>query len=219
MNTQRDAARFDPHAEQNEGHAPQWIDATEASRRLGISARAVQKRCAVGKMKARRITTPQGVRWELDAREVECEPANQTNEQDANQRTERREPGSFDAQNGTNRDANRRTEGREPTNTQNDELRELLSRERENAVFLRGVIEQLQRDAIELRAIARDALKIAPRQLAQGSATTPENGTQSGAANNVPDTMINAPKSKRNGHNADEMDADELLALCRRIST
>lgn len=185
MNTQPDA--------QNQG---QWIDATEAARRLGISARAVQKRCAAGKTTARRITTPQGVRWELDARELGREPANQTNEQGANQRTEGHEVGSFDPQNNTNRHANQRTERREPTNqanTQDDDLRELLARERENAAFLRGVIEQLQRDAIELRAIARDALKVAPRQIAQGTDETardaPELAKKSESVNHLGDAQ------------------------------
>lgn len=201
-------------AAQNQGHAVQWIDATEAARRLGISPRAVQKRCATGKMAARRITTAQGVRWELDARELGCEPANQTNEQDANQRTGGRELGSFDAQSDANRDANPRTEGREPTNrtnTPDDDLRELLARERENAAFLRGVIEQLQRDAIELRAIARDALKIAPRQLTTGGASEAEEQR----AHPMPSPTPNSPQHEPD---ADEMSADEILNLCRRIA-
>jgi hypothetical protein len=46
-----------------------------------------------------------------------------------------------------------------------------LEREREGAAFLRGVIEQLQRDGAETRNALREALKLAPKAL---SAPSPE---------------------------------------------
>ena len=197
-----------------------WLCVADVAAQLGVSARAVQKRCALGKMAARRVAVPGGVRWEVDAsslslegREPSREPANQ---QDANPANQGREPanqngsfgsrpGSFDAQEAANLDANPRTEGREPTNeptNQTNELRELLARERELTGFLRGLIEQRDRDAAELRAALREALKIAPRQLAARESST----------TNAPATEPRAP-----GGDADELSADELLELCGRI--
>lgn len=202
---------------QNQGHAVQWIDATEAARRLGISPRAVQKRCAAGKMKARRVPVPGGIRWELDGRELGREP---TNEQGANHANQTREPDSFDAQNGANLDANPRTNGREPTNQANGQeaqLRDELARERDNAAFLRGVIEQLQRDGAETRAALRKALEVGPRQLAEPQTETARNAQereQKGAAG------MSGPRDSsgaRMGANGEGMDAGELLDLCRRI--
>lgn len=111
---------------------------------------------------------------------------------------------------GTQRD----TEGTQPVSLSpmnasevENQLRADLQRERENAAFLRGVIEQLQRDAIELRAIARDALRMAPKQLSAGghlaqlgtdsSARNAPDRAQKGEANNVPSDAQNAPESKR----------------------
>jgi hypothetical protein len=53
-------------------------------------------------------------------------------------------------------------------------LRADLERERDGAAFLRGVIEQLQRDGAEVRAALRKALELAPKQLeAPPSAPSP----------------------------------------------
>ena len=55
----------------NEAHEPdqagEWLTVAQAAAALGVSARAVQKRCASGKIAARRVTTPQGAKWEIDA--------------------------------------------------------------------------------------------------------------------------------------------------------
>lgn len=93
-----------------------------------------------------------------------------------------------------------------------------LSSERESELkeeirFLRGLVEQRDRDAAELRAALREALKIAPRQFEAGrdeqSATNAQNGQQSGAAN------IEAPKPSANGE--DELDPEQLRELCFRV--
>jgi len=64
--------------------------------------------------------------------------------------------------------------------------------------FLRGLIEQLQRDGAETRAALRKALENAPRQLEQGKA---------------PDAPQRGKKSEEQG----ELDPEELLDLCRKI--
>lgn len=90
------------------------------------------------------------------------------------------------------------------------QLRADLERERElNRRFLE-LIEGHQRAEAELRATIREMAKAQPKQLTQGSATTPENGAQNGAANNVPDTMPNAPERKRTAPMTYADIADEL---------
>ncbi len=50
-------------------------------------------------------------------------------------------------------------------------LRDALNRERENSTFLRGVIEQEQRNSAELRAALREALKMSNRALPESGAS------------------------------------------------
>lgn len=190
--------------------AQKWLSVAVAAARLGLSARAIQKRCASGKMAARRVAVPGGIRWEVDGRELSREPAN---EQDANPANFGREPANqtdepreLHAQKGANRDANPRTDGRE----QDANTRELLEREREFSAFLKSQLEEANRNAAELRAALREALKIAPRQLNAGEPSanlqkveqTAKN--EGGAAITVIDapngeTAINAPQRAQNG--------------------
>ena len=195
-----------------------WLSVADVAARLGVSPRAVQKRCALGKMAARRVSTAGGVRWQVAANELR-EPAN---EQDANQTNLGHEPanqngsfgsrlGSFGAQNGANLDANQRTEGREPAN-QTNELRELLASEREFSAFLKSQLEDANRNAAELRAALRKALEIAPRQLAPSS----ENLLQSsGATQTARESSATEPRAPSG--DGDELSEGELLELCGRI--
>lgn len=94
--------------------------------------------------------------------------------------------------------------------------------------FLRGVVEQLQRDGAETRAALREALRIAPRQLSAGASSTNEpgarnaqDGPQNGAAGDEGAGTVNGPqiepKRAESGVSSDEMSEAELLALCERI--
>jgi hypothetical protein len=55
---------------------------------------------------------------------------------------------------------------------------EQQTRDREEIAFLRGLIEQRDRDAAELRAALRVALKTMPKQLEAGSGSTPIEGRE-----------------------------------------
>lgn len=164
----------------------EYLTVAEAASRLGISTRAVQKRCASGSITAQRI----GGQWQvlaLDSMrtgELQNEPVRSANEpQDANRtngvrtdsRSKRTEP------------ANERTIGREPNRepaNQNELQNEpaaaaLLAQSREEILFLRGLIEQRDRDAAELRAALRKALEAMPKAITDGGASTP-NGEKLG---------------------------------------
>lgn len=81
-----------------------------------------------------------------------------------------------------------------------------IARQREEIIFLRGLVEQHQRSEAELRASLREALRAMPKQLTAAPAATPTEASTpttpkaSGAqqianANNVPNATPNAVKS------------------------
>lgn len=182
-----------------------WVPVSEAAAALSVSARAIQKRAARGTLAARKIERGGATVWEIDGRELDAnarrdgrEPANPAGEVDA-------PATAFDAQNGrelpANMDANARTDGRE-RGREMDADRE--ADYRAEVAFLRGLIEQRDRDAAELRAALRKALEAQPRALpqAQEHAKTSEN---SGAA----PTQAKAPKDGQAGR---EMTYADVLA-------
>jgi hypothetical protein len=181
-----------------------WLSVAMVSGRLGISARAVQKRCAGGTLPARRVVVPGGIRWEVDGRaighELDANPANFGREP-ANQNGSRVR--SFDAQEG----ANPRTDGRELDANQGRELRELLAREREFSGFLKLQLEEANRNAGELRAALREALKMAPKQLPAPSPThtdetarsAPERAKKSEAGNHTQGALNGSQASGNHG--------------------
>jgi len=169
-----------------------WLTVSETADRLGVSPRAVQKRCHNGKLAARRITTAQGVKWEIDANALSAfktqmdanqdapEPANRTRTNEPTGRERTGEPANqvrtndaLHAQNGTNldasQDANERTTGREPDASNHANEPGRIAELREEVKFLRSLLEARDRDAAELRAALREALRLAPKQLPTGA--------------------------------------------------
>jgi hypothetical protein len=133
--------------------------------------------------------TPQGTRWEIDANEL-TRTGERTGEPIGRERTneptnETRESRSF----GTQSQANRRTERPEP------DANERTEREAEwkaEVQFLRGVVEAQSRDAAELRAALREALKMSARQLpepGQSREDAPERTQSPAGASQSPQTM------------------------------
>ena len=169
--------------EQSSTRSGEWLTVAACASALGISERAVQKRCAAGKLAARRIETPQGARWEIDANQVTRtgEPSARTLDasQDANQRTDEpigREPANqtskVHAQTHPNELANQRTEPREPDASQSNAQTALNAHLLEENRFLRAAVEQHQRSEAELRAALRTALAAMPKALTDGESST-----------------------------------------------
>lgn len=207
----------------------QWLSVADAAARLGVSVRAVQKRCALGKMAARRAVVAGGVRWEIEGRELRSEPdanpANLGREPHSQNGSFGSRPRSFDAQEAANLDANPRTDGREPMGANDGrELRELLAREREFSGFLKAQLEEANRNAAELRASLREALRAMPKQLPAPSSESPDLGArieagraQNGEAGTYGHDALEARQIEANGAHSGEMSADELRALCFRV--
>lgn len=112
-----------------------------------------------------------------------------------------------------------------------------LSSERESELkeeirFLRGLVEQRDRDAAELRAALREALKIAPRQLEAGESSASGNvatqnarieqhGPQNGETGRNSPQPLNGARIASEREEAgigEEMGADELRELCFRVA-
>lgn len=178
--------------------AARWLSAAQVAGMLGISKRAVQSRCHAGTLSARRVQTPQGEAWEIDAAALGA-----TAKQSA-------KPGAkFTAK---SREAFTVKGGEEGANFAPNEApaaplpaapdRYVSQLETENA-FLRAQIEEGNRNAAELRAALREALKAQPRQLEQGNAAPemPLERLQTGAA---PETPPNAQERARTPGNAKE---------------
>ncbi len=150
-----------------------WLSVSEAAALAGISSRGIQKRATRGQLKARKALRRGVEVWEIDGHELSANLG-------ANREPNRREPGANPApshvQNGCEPGANLGANRCEPGANQPDEMtaRLLAQLETENS-FLRGVVEQLQRDGAETRAALRKSLDNAPRQLTSGTpGTTPE---------------------------------------------
>ena len=138
-----------------------WMSVDEVAALEGVKARTVQKRAASGKYEARRVPSESGGdRWEIEASAII--EAHEARERDANageSGTTVREqaPGE------TPRDANLNATTREQSRPSREE------EQREEILFLRGLVEQRDRDAAELRAALREALRAMPKQLEQGT--------------------------------------------------
>ena len=153
-----------------------WVSVGEAADALGISERAIQKRCKAGKMRAELVTTDSGTQWQIAADEIARAPEPVREPNELSSRTdEPNEPVSERAQ----------TKSGEPTNLTNSEVREpapepnepssrtsspeMMAHLMEENRFLRGVVESQARDAAELRAALREALKMSHRALNEGA--------------------------------------------------
>lgn len=131
-----------------------WLGAAQVAQILGISKRAVQSRCKRGLYRSRRVQTPQGEAWEIDAATVEGT---------ANHDPQTREPFTVKSrEEGANFTANGKPAAPDFAGRYVEQL------ERENA-FLRAQIEEGNRNAAEIRAALREALKAQPRQLGTAS--------------------------------------------------
>jgi hypothetical protein len=159
----------------------EWLSTSQAAARLGISERAVQKRCHAGKLAARRDVTPQGVRWEIDGRELPNrtgEPGRERTPEPTNQvRARTGELGSSDAQQDANEPANL---GREPANelpNHNAELlRVQLEAANQRAERAEGEAEFLRARVSELTAITMQQARAL--ESAQHRASLPAPGEQ-----------------------------------------
>lgn len=157
-----------------------WLSVAEVSRLEGIAPRTVQRRCTAGKYTFRTLETANGPRFEIDADSLKKGAATEAENAATIAATTPRQNEIFAATNA----ATRRDNSDQNAATMETELRDKLERERQQNQFLRGVIEQLQRDGAETRAALREAQKQSKPQLTTGTPTDARQDAQTGTATN-----------------------------------
>lgn len=206
-----------------------WLSVGDVAALLGVSARAVQKRAERGTIPARRVKHGRALRWEIDGRELDGSGSQDVRKMDAKRSQDGREPNAqtVNSERETVRkvDARRSQDGREPFASPDALTARLLAQlETENA-FLRGVIEQLQRDGAETRAALRESLKQRAPQLTAGDAPASANGAPQRAPTGAADTdspatgngSQRAPHAPKRPITYDSI-ADEIEAMMNRES-
>ena len=187
----------------NEAHEPdqagEWLTVAQAAAALGVSARAVQKRCASGKIAARRVTTPQGAKWEIDANPLgrTSEPAREHGARTSEHGTRTSEPSEHEPANepANESDANQRTDA-------DSYAARLIEAQAAEILFLRAQIEAANLNAARWAQEARDmrqlyakALMPATEDSVPAIAQEAQNGAQnSGTTATSPEPIIEAQR-------------------------
>lgn len=165
-----------------------WLSVAQFAFLSGVSERTVRRRCEAGRVRARRETTSRGVVWLIHPDEVRPGAATFADGAAISAASE--------IEAGKQLTGGLSWSGAAKVRPQADTA--LLDHVLEENRFLRGLLEQRDRDAAELRAALRKALDGAPKQLSSGEAAPVE-------------------RAQEMTETGDELSADELLALCRRI--
>jgi hypothetical protein len=133
-----------------------WVSTATAAAHFCVSERTVLRRAAAGKLTSRKATTSRGVVVEIRLDGVEVPTGAD------------RVPTRADR--GADTQTTLKTPGIAPEVPTGADTRLLAHLADENK-FLRGVVEQLQRDGAETRASLRKALDGQPKQLTSGAAS------------------------------------------------
>jgi excisionase family DNA binding protein len=167
-------------------HAPDHLlTVPQAAAALGISERTLRKRIKAGEIEARKYSMlGGGLSWRVSlpdrtGSEMETEPeARRKIEPEANRKysecetiAERKRAGS-EMENGTEISEPRTGSGTEAEST--PEYSRQIERLESEVLFLRGLVEQRDRDAAEMRAALREALRSMPKAIEAGSQSTPD---------------------------------------------
>jgi hypothetical protein len=101
--------------------------------------------------------------------------------------------------------------------TERDSDAERIAELKTEVSFLRGLVEQRDRDGAEVRAALREALKLAPKQLEAGRSAPPQRAETGAAGTNSPGDATVAPRPvKRDGAALSYGDIADALELSMR---
>lgn len=203
---------------QSERFAEQWRTVQEIAELEGLSERAIQKRCQRGHYTARRIEGDKGDVWEIAAASNGAPIGRSANAESSANGSANRSPNNDEPT--ANRSPNEGELDAEPfaeptandaapldhapphevemLRAQLESARAETERERELSAFLKLQIEEGNRNAGELRAALREALRAMPKQLGLGTPgileVTPQNATERSQSGAVLQTLP-VPKS------------------------
>jgi hypothetical protein len=145
-----------------------WVSVVQASAALNVSEKTLLRRIKGGKIKAEKAPLPAGgVAWRvrLDSAMDSEQDTERTIAPEPERTQNKRENRAMD--NGKD-SAPELSFPRAGTGKDNDK-NELLAHLKSENLFLRGLVEQRDRDAAEMRAALRKALDSAPRQITAGT--------------------------------------------------
>jgi hypothetical protein len=188
-----------------------WLSVAAAAARLGVGARAIQKRCASGTLRARRVAGTRGDVWEVEAGALSANfKANAS--ATANVRAQNRLPDTNERELDGEREP-KREPLRANVRPQNEGevvelLRESLAREREVSNAFREQLLDANRNAAELAAL-REALKAQPRQLTAGDSSTKEMGQVGTETGRELEQVGTENQTARNGPESPQTFVDE----------
>ena len=176
---------------------------------MNLSEKTVRKRIVTGQIEAKRVPQKRGGISYLVALETEIETELLEAETEAE-----RKPASVKRQTETELLKSKRK--RDGSETEVEMLRATVERDTSEISFLRGVIEQLQRDGAETRAALREALK-SPKQLTSGTTQTAPESPISSDNRAGEQIHVGAPFTAQDAaESGDEVDFDEIESLIYR---
>jgi hypothetical protein len=169
-----------------------WVSVAQASAALNVSEKTLLRRIKAGQIEARKEPLAAGgMAWRvhLDSSAMDIAPDNGKDIAPEPQRTKTERAGTVPEGERTKngRDGHAKDSamdnapevsiaraGTAKDTQRTEESDDLLAHLKEENRFLRGLVEQRDRDAAELRAALREALKAMPKALTEGTATAPE---------------------------------------------
>jgi hypothetical protein len=162
-----------------------WLSVAQAAARLGITSRSVQRRCASGSLRARRVPSERGEGWEIDGdsllKTVATATATHHDGDSGTTATTTATRPKLSAKTTATATAAPATDAATATATGatlDDVTRQLIESQAAQIEFLKGTIEAERRENALTVAALRDAIKAMPKQLtapdeSQASATAP----------------------------------------------
>jgi hypothetical protein len=179
--------------------ARQWLPVAAAAARLGVSTKTLRKRLAGGQLRFRRVALARGgmayeveVEGSISAFVPTSTPPNKPN---GGRRVFTLEKGEVEGSISPSKPTPKSSISPSKPAGEVELLRDALTREREQVTFLRGLVEQRDRSEAELRAALREALKLAPKQLAAPSPL----GGELEQVGTLKKGALDAPESAQNG--------------------
>ncbi len=177
-----------------------YLTVSQAAARLGVSERTLLKRIKGGEIEAeKRPVKGGGMAWRVllnPDRAGSTTEAEWKNEPEARRKSFESESASEWKRTGTGTET--APEVSEPRAGSGTEAR-LVERLESEVVFLRSMLEARERDAAELRAALREALRAMPKQLTAGNETALIEAAQGAQSTPVKETTPTAKQSPQRG--------------------
>jgi hypothetical protein len=189
-----------------------WLTTSQAAAALGVAERTVQRRCKAGKLTARQVTTGDGLEWRID-------PATVPTLATGGDTLPPQVPTPIHAQNDG---ATVQSGGSVPTGGAKVATgaaiggdSALLTQLQSENLFLRGLVEQRDRDAAELRAALRKALDAMPKAIEAGSTQSTLETSREVAPGRAESTQAvkNAPAASSDKQRQPETRGDALQRI------